>query len=200
MLWGWIGGSVGGWVASVAVVAEPFAIRTDRLDLRAFQPADLAPLQALLGDARVVRQLFDGRPKSPEEVRALVDAEFSFGRAPLGLAVLELRATSEVVGFGGLIPCAYLDEGEVELGFAFAERAWGKGYATEIGQGQIDYALGPLGLSRVHGLAHPDNAASLAVLRRIGMRESATVQAGTRGPRVVMTIERMVRSGGTMAG
>lgn len=59
-------------------------------------------------------------------------------------------------------------DGEIEVGWHLHPDSWGHGYATESARGAIDRGFG-YGLSTVYAVVRPDNAASLAVCRRLGM-------------------------------
>jgi ribosomal-protein-alanine N-acetyltransferase len=56
------------------------------------------------------------------------------------------------------------------LGYAIYRPYQRNGYAREAAAGAIELAFGPLGLHRVEAGIEPDNAASLAVARSLGMR------------------------------
>ncbi|QXG76893.1 GNAT family N-acetyltransferase [Modestobacter sp. L9-4] len=58
--------------------------------------------------------------------------------------------------------------GDVEIGWHFHPDAWGHGYATEAAALVLGRAL-EAGLPRVVAVTHPENTASQAVCRRIGM-------------------------------
>jgi ribosomal-protein-alanine N-acetyltransferase len=47
--------------------------------------------------------------------------------------------------------------------------AWGNGYATEAARAVVQAALGPLGLPEVLAEVDEGNAASVAVVKRLGM-------------------------------
>ena len=64
---------------------------------------------------------------------------------------------------------------EVELGFAFGQRFWGKSYAFEACQAMIDYAFGRLRLPRLVGGAMSENYRSIALQRRLGYRLEASL-------------------------
>jgi [ribosomal protein S5]-alanine N-acetyltransferase len=57
----------------------------------------------------------------------------------------------------------------------------GPGFATEAARAVLEYALGPLGLTEVLAEVDEGNAASAAVLRRLGMIPFAVVP-GLLGP------------------
>ena len=78
------------------------------------------------------------------------------------------RAGDRLVGIAGLQP---LDGGpDVELTYALEPSSWGAGYATEAGAAALAYAFADAGLERVVGIAKPENAASVRVLEKLGMR------------------------------
>lgn len=57
-----------------------------------------------------------------------------------------------------------------EIGFILAREQWGRGLATEAVRRVLSFGFGEMGLHRVEADVHPDNAASLALLGRIGFR------------------------------
>jgi RimJ/RimL family protein N-acetyltransferase len=59
---------------------------------------------------------------------------------------------------------------EVEVGYRLLHEAWGRGFATEGASELVRYGLDDLGLHRIVGLTHRDNAASQRVLQKAGLR------------------------------
>jgi [ribosomal protein S5]-alanine N-acetyltransferase len=57
----------------------------------------------------------------------------------------------------------------------------GPGYATEAARAVVEHALGPLGLREVLAEVDEGNAASVAVVKRLGMTPFAVVP-GVLGP------------------
>ena len=57
---------------------------------------------------------------------------------------------------------------DVEIGWHLHPDAWGNGYATEDGRGALERGLAA-GITRIHAVVDPGNAASIAVTRRLGM-------------------------------
>ena len=71
----------------------------------------------------------------------------------------------------------YLLEGrgpEVELGYSFGTRWWGRGYAVEAARATLGEAFGPLGLERVIAITRPENHRSQRVLERLGFARTGT--------------------------
>lgn len=63
-----------------------------------------------------------------------------------------------------------------EIGWHLHPDAWGRGIATEAARRVLRHAF-ESGLPRVLAVTHPDNLASQAVARRIGMRDAGLTDA-----------------------
>lgn len=77
--------------------------------------------------------------------------------------------TGELLGDCGLIPLEGVGP-EVELGYRFGSKYWGKGYATEAAIACRDLGFIRYGLERIYVDVHPQNEASQNVARKIGAR------------------------------
>jgi ribosomal-protein-alanine N-acetyltransferase len=58
--------------------------------------------------------------------------------------------------------------GRAEVGFLFARRYWGQGYAREAMERVIDHGFNDLGLTRLWARVHDGNAASKRLLENLG--------------------------------
>ena len=61
---------------------------------------------------------------------------------------------------------------EVEIGWRLPVAARGRGYATEAARAVLAHGLATLALPRIIADIRPENAASIRVAERIGMREA----------------------------
>lgn len=152
-------------------------LETRRLLLRPFAASDIDAYAAVRAKPEVVAML-PGGPEAAERARA--DAErlvASWAAARPGAApwAVEAREDGRLIGHLGLRPLPELG-GETELLYMLDSQVWGRGLATEGGAAALRAAFGPLGLRRVIALARPENAASLAVMRKLGMRREAEVR------------------------
>jgi len=149
----------------------PRILETPRLLLRHLERADLEPLHALYRDPDI-RQYFPDGTRTLEETRR--ELEFFLNghpRAPeLGLWATIEKESGAFLGRCGLLPWEIDGRREVELAFMIDKRRWGEGFATEASLGIIDYAAGSPDLDRLICLIHADNARSIAVAGRVGMR------------------------------
>jgi RimJ/RimL family protein N-acetyltransferase len=152
-----------------------YPIRTARLILRPFTPADLDALHAIQSLPEVTRYLYWG-PRDLEQVREVLETKIGEsalleeGQA-LGLAV-ELVATGELIGNATLFWNSRLHRSG-EIGYVFHPAHYGRGYATEVGRALLELGFDGLDLHRIAGRLDGRNEASARVLERLGMRREA---------------------------
>ena len=161
-------------------------LTTARLVLRPFAASDVAAYAAIRAKPEVVSML-PGGATAAERARAdaerLVSAWAGARPGTAPWAVEAREGDGRLLGHLGLRPLPELG-GETELLYMLDSEVWGRGLATEGGAAALRAAFGPLGLPRVIALARPENAASLAVMRKLGMRREAEVQVfGVRAVR-----------------
>jgi len=92
-----------------------------------------------------------------------LDAE----RPDEGRWAIERKSDGVVVGTALLLRLPDGD-GEFEIGWHLHPDSWGNGYATEAAGGVIALAFAR-GMAEILAVVRPDNAASIAVARRLGM-------------------------------
>lgn len=170
-------------------------LRTSRLAIRPFTMEDLDDVYRLfdveLGDADLGVGEKSSLASRSEWLRWTVlnyEQQAKLHQPPYGDRAVVLNRTGELVGSCGFVPC--LDafeqlptfatdapsEGpgrhstEFGLFYAISPAHQRNGYATEAARALIDYAFGPLRLSRIVAATEYENAASIGVMRRLGMR------------------------------
>jgi len=155
---------------------------TARLVLRPVGERDRDALAAHWRRPDVRRFLFDGEVLSREEIDGIVESGmrgFAEG-GPSWLWVIREAGGEALVGTAGLRP---LEDLGPELVYSLEPAFWGKGYATEAAAAVLEHALGPLGLPEVLAEVDEGNAASVAVVERLGMSRFDVV-AGLLGPMI----------------
>ncbi|WP_308812204.1 GNAT family N-acetyltransferase [Pseudomonas japonica] len=149
-----------------------------RLTFRKPKVSDLPRLFEIYSDSRT--QVF--APAGP--LATLTQAESLLGQwlnhwdqQGYGWWSIANKAEPErVIGFGGIAYDDYLGEPRLDIGYCFAVEAWGKGYATELGEVALRCAFGTPGINRVWAVVRPDHAASIRVLEKIGMQRCGARQ------------------------
>jgi RimJ/RimL family protein N-acetyltransferase len=150
----------------------PFTmIETSRLRLRHFTDDDHAPFMAYRNDPDVARyQSWEGITES--EARVFIQEMKEIQPWTPGewfQIAIELKETGRLVG-----DCAVKiqedDERQAEIGYTLARAYQGRGIASEAVSCVLDYAFVSLGLHRVIAITDCENAASVALLERLGLR------------------------------
>lgn len=149
--------------------SEPQPIlNTARLCLYPPRLEDLEARLAMDRDPGVMRYI---RPVSEdiEADRAAVRDRILGRHGPGGhLWHVERRGRPGFLGWCGLFDLE--DSGLIEIGYRFVRPAWGQGIATEAAAAVLDHGFRGLSIDPVVAVTHPDNWASQAVLRKIGLR------------------------------
>lgn len=164
------------------------ALTTERLLIRPFLTSDLPAVHRILNEAfgandteTDVRSWLEWSVLSARWFPAM--HQFSYGDR-----AVVLRATDEVIGVAGYVPLLMpFDQipelarmpgpaqtgqmtPEVGLFWAIAPQKQRQGYATEAGRALVEHALGPMHLWRILATTAYRNAASQAVMTKLGMR------------------------------
>lgn len=150
-------------------------VTRDRVRLRPFEERDLDAMAAYRGDAEVCRYL-PFEPQTPDDIRGRIGQ--LFGRTSLEgeraglILVIERVSDGRVVGDLVLF---HLDPqaGSAEIGWVVSPAVAGQGLATEAVRALIDTAFGVYGLRRLTARIDAENARSLALAERVGMRREA---------------------------
>ena len=154
---------------NLIAAARKTLLETERLVLRRYQSNDLDRLDRLNSNVEVMRYIGDGSLRSREQTQAsIVRTQRIYDLFPgLGFWIAEEKPRRNFVGVFALI---YIPKTvEVEVGYRLVKSAWGRGLATEGASALVRYGILELGLDRVVGLTHPDNAASQNVLMKAGL-------------------------------
>jgi RimJ/RimL family protein N-acetyltransferase len=141
-------------------------IETNRLLLRPLTLADLDEIDAMNSCPEVVQTM--GSVDRATALARLESVEQEWRDRGYGpMAVIE-RSTGRFLGRSGLKYWPQFDE--TEVGWVLRPDAWGHGFATEAGRACINWALPRLGLPYLMAMIRPDNARSIHVADRLGMR------------------------------
>ncbi len=96
-----------------------------------------------------------------------------------------LRDSNEFAGQCGLVVQEVDGEREIELGYLFLRRLWGRGLATEAAQARKDYAFDHhLDHAQLVSLIDPANVASRRVAEKVGMSLEQQTQEWGKAVRV----------------
>jgi 8-oxo-dGTP diphosphatase len=151
-------------------------LKTERLTLRALVPQDAPALHRLINDWEVCRSLAAVPFPYPRDladewiVQARAQAEVG---SAFHLAITGTEGEEEML-VGGVGLRLSEDRRTGSLGYWVGRRFWGHGVAAEAAGRLARWALANLHLDQLTASVAQDNAASVAVLRRIGFRQTGT--------------------------
>ena len=144
-------------------------LETNRLTLRYLCPDDAEFIVKLLNEPSFIEYIGDKGVRTVEEANEyLLNGPIdSYERFGYGLNRVELRETGEPIGMCGLVRRDSLDD--ADIGFAFMEQHWSKGYARESAEAVLQHARNTLGLDRIVAIVTPENRSSIKLLEKIGL-------------------------------
>lgn len=147
-------------------------LETERLVLREGTDSDddVAFLLELLNSKGFIEGIADRGVRTMEQARDYMRDRLmgSYAEHGFGMWVVAPLGAAAPIGLAGLVRRDVLPH--VDVGYAFLERAWGRGYAEEAARGVLQYAQGTLGLGKICAIINPSNLASRRVLEKIGLR------------------------------
>jgi RimJ/RimL family protein N-acetyltransferase len=151
-------------------------LETERLTLRHASTADNRFIFELVNDPAFIRNIGD------RGVRTLADAEryvldgpiASYEKFGFGMYVVEVRESGTPIGLCGFVKRDWLPD--VDIGFAFLPQYRSQGYARESASAVRRYGHEVLGLTRIVAIVSPENADSIRLLEKIGLRFEGMVR------------------------
>ena len=143
-------------------------IESKRMILRKITHDDFNELAKMLKDTDVMyawEHTFSDR-----QIASWIDNQIRrYSEDGIGYLLAIEKHTNQVVGQIGLLHQAINHEEYWGIGYILKKAHWGKGYATEGSRACINYAFDVLNADKVICDIRPQNTASIAVAKRIGM-------------------------------
>ncbi len=155
---------------------------TDRLVIRLLEAADYALWSRTMRRLPPAQTPWEDGPMGLEETReedldALIERRQRAAEAGVDYFMdVFTRDGRELVGEVHLMDISRRIFQNAYLGYVIYRPYRRRGYAREAAAGAMELAFGPLGLHRVEAGIEPENMASLAVARSLGMRQEGLSQ------------------------
>ena len=159
-------------------------LETERLVLRRLCAADAEFILELLNQPSFLRYIGDKGVRNTEDAVRYIQTgpQASYERFGFGLYLVELKDSEVPIGMCGLLKRETLPD--VDVGFAFLPAYWSQGYAFEAAAAVMNYGRAALGLRRIVAITTLDNAASIKLLEKIGLRFEGLVKLTEDQPEV----------------
>ena len=145
-------------------------ITTERLTLGLWtlDDGDIDAAHRLWGDPRVQRWAGSGRTLDREGAQRCLEAGLRHFETH-GCQHFKVTSAKDgaFIGVCGLNICE--GPADLELVCHLLPEYWGKGYATEAARAVLDWAASVFHSARITASAHPDNVASIRLMKALGM-------------------------------
>lgn len=143
---------------------------TERCFMNTFQKSDYLDVKKLYVNQEVRKYL--GGTRQEDSIELVLDDMLNSGSDSMYWVVRE-KHTDDFIGLVSLDP--HHDGVYLEISYQLLPNWWGKGYASEVVQLLIHYALNELNLSKVIAETQTANTSSCKLLERLGMELERTI-------------------------
>ena len=153
-------------------------LQTKRLNIRKFKPADLTSLIDLFTDPEVMRYIGPRRALTEDETQEWLNNMLSWQENSLTRYAVTLPDTDELIGVAGLRD----EEGNMDFGYYFRRRFWGKGYAREACLAILQHIENSLNIREYQIFIADKNLNSIKLIRTLGMQAAEGItKSGEQG-------------------
>lgn len=149
---------------------------SERLSYRLMDDTDADLLFELDQDPAVMEFINEGKVTSRTEIEETFIPRMMQYQNPdkgWGLWQVNKLADDEFIGWILVRPRHYFsddrDDEDIELGWRFMQKSWGKGYATEAVKAVMKGLNLQAGNQKFSAVAVPDNARSIRIMEKLGM-------------------------------
>ncbi|WP_167095031.1 GNAT family N-acetyltransferase [Parvibaculum indicum] len=150
-------------------------IETARTRLRQWRESDRDAFAALNAHPEVMRDLGGpiGRRSSDEKFDRYAEAYETHGFTRWAIETF----TGKFLGYAGIMPSrpGHPLGPHTEIGWRLRREAWGHGYATEAAAAALVDGFERCGLTKIFAYTAPDNVRSQAVMDRLGLVRSVSL-------------------------
>jgi len=162
-------------------VSEAFRLETERLSMRRLTLDDAGLMLAIWNDPafvfhvgdRGIRTIAEARKNMSEGALKLYE---DYGYGPYRVA---LKSDDTAVGSCGLFRREGLKD--ADIGYGFLPEFCRRGYAYESARAVLEHARADIGLARIIAIVSPDNAASIGLTEKLGLRFEKTARLPGEG-------------------
>jgi len=138
---------------------------TERCIINSFQKLDYEDVKKLYINKEV--RNFLGGIRDDDAIRVVLN-EMLYSNEDSNYWVVREKQTDDFIGLVSLAP--HHDGLYLEISYQFLPNWWGSGYATEVVQVIINYAINELNLTKVVAETQSVNISSCKLLEKLGMK------------------------------
>jgi RimJ/RimL family protein N-acetyltransferase len=162
-------------------------LATERLNLRQMTTRDVSNLVQIFSDP-VAMQYYPSTMNEEEAMAWIRRTLHNYHTYGVGFWVVEEKTTGRFLGQCGIIPQELDGILQMEIAYLLVRREWGHGYATEAAAACKQHGFGTMAFQKLISLIDVQNAPSMRVAERIGMRLEQTINKWGKEVRVYSAI------------
>nr|WP_026022978.1 GNAT family N-acetyltransferase [Paenisporosarcina sp. TG20] len=151
-------------------------VKTGRLLIRYINTEDAKFMLDLFNEPDWIKYIGDRGIRTKDAMKTYIEdgPMTMYKEYGIGLYAVELKEKGIPIGICGLIHRDFLKD--VDLGFAFLSKYWGKGYAYEATNAILKYGAEELGYRRVVAFTSLTNDKSANLLLKLGMKDEGLIK------------------------
>jgi ribosomal-protein-alanine N-acetyltransferase len=149
-------------------------LQTERMSLHELERSDAPFVLDLLMSRGFIDNIGDRGIRDVAGAEGYIErVQASYAANGFGLWRCDVKAGGAAAGLCGLVKRDGLEH--PDIGYAFLEAFWGRGYATEAATTCVAYGRDVLGLTTIVAITAPHNLASIAVLKKLGLHAAGLI-------------------------
>ena len=150
--------------------------QSQRLSFELMTSKDAGLLYELDQDPEVLRYINGGKISTEEDIRnIMIPRMMEYLNKEKGWGLWKVLEThnNEFIGWILIRPVGFFTEDpqyeNLEIGWRFHQKSWGKGYATEAAKQIVKEIEGQKKAKKITAIAVEENTASIKIMKKIGM-------------------------------
>jgi len=150
---------------------------SDRLTFRLMSEKDVELLFELDQDPEVMRYIRNGQISSRRQIEEVFIPRMKSYTNPengWGIWKVSLKNNGDYLGWLIIRPMDYFSDTpqyqNIEIGWRFFRKSWGKGYATEAAENLKQALIENGGIKKISAIAIEENEASTNIMKKLGMK------------------------------
>ena len=167
------------------IMSKSIILQSERLVQNYYCEDDFNGLFDIVSNKNIMKYVFNG-PVTEAGFNSFIDLHFAKFPNSIGLGVLKLKTSKEIIGFSGMHKLTLGNEEKVEIGFVIHAPFQKKGYGLEIGLSQLAY-LKSAGYNDAFATVHPENLDSLRLVENKLLMQKTPIENAfkDRGERIL---------------
>jgi len=150
---------------------------SERLSFKVMDKNDAKDLFELDQDTEVMKYINGGKMTTMKEIQDVYIprmASYTNKEKGWGIWGVTINQSQEFIGWVLVRPMEFFsDEPEfdnIELGWRFVQKSWGKGYATEAAKHIMQALVDNKSATEYSAIAETENVASINIMKKLGMQ------------------------------